>query len=491
MRDDLRWQTEARYTKRKKARKVYFTTMSISERLAAHVTEIHYDSLPSSAVEKAKLCILDLFGAHYAGHRIGACDAVRGYLDSVKHEPQSTVWTTGARTAHSEAAFANSAIAHATVFDDMHAKTASHFGGMVIPAGIALAEYLGLSGKDLVAAVVAGYDAGIRIGSAMMNPFFSQSGFRPSGTFGTFASAVTAGKLFGLSPSAMVNAIGLAANFGVGLMAWADEGTEDLMYHNALACKNGMLAAILAGNGAKSPRRIFEDDGGFCRVYGGATEGMEQIVEKPDSHYMIEEVYFKSIPACAFVQSAARATLDIVKSRDFGIDDVRDVEVRIFPQGKHYPGLDYCGPFQGIMHAQMSNPYTIASILVYGRIRFENFTNPEDPAVRALSARVRIMEDEEAKSRWPAEQLAKVEVFLKDGSSRKAISENPHFLTPDEVVEKCRVNAGTALGRAATEKLIDVVLRIETLDDMGALTGIIRKGLESAAEGSNTATACA
>jgi 2-methylcitrate dehydratase PrpD len=457
--------------------------MSISEQLASHLRDINYEKLPSSSIKKAKLCILDLLGAHFAGHELESCGPVKRYASSLHGEAQATVWSTAIRTAVSEAAFANSAVAHVTVFDDMHAGTASHYGSMVIPAAIAVGEHLKSSGRDLIAAVVSGYEAGIRVGSAIYNSYFSASGFRPSGTFGPFASAAAAGKLFGLDFNQMVNAIGLAGNFGVGLMAFANAGTDDLMYQNALASRNGVLSALLAAEGAISPRRIFEISGGFFKVYGGGLEGIDHVAGNLNSDYKIEEVYFKGIPACAFVQSAAMATLDIAEKKDFAIDDVDHIDVRVFPQGKHYPGLDYCGPYHGVMQAQMSNPYTIASILINGTISFEDYTKLEDPRVYSLSKKVNIFEDEEAKSRWPAEQLVKVEVVLKDGSSRKATSKNPKFLEPDEVIEKCRLYLRGALDEDASLELIEAVQTLETLDNVQRLTDIIRNNLKAAKKG--------
>ena len=225
--------------------------MSISEKLASYIMSIDYGKLSSSSIEKAKLCILDLFGAHYAGHELESCTPVKRYVSSLKGEPQATVWSTGIRTAFTEAAFANTAVAHLTVFDDMHAGTASHYGSMVIPPAIAIGEYLKCSGKDLIAAIVSGYEAGIRVGSAIYKSYFSESGFRPQRhIFGPSASAITAGKLFGLDFNQTVNAIGLAGNFGVGLMAFAHDGTDDLMYQNGVASRNGVLSALLARDGA-------------------------------------------------------------------------------------------------------------------------------------------------------------------------------------------------------------------------------------------------
>jgi 2-methylcitrate dehydratase PrpD len=448
--------------------------MSVSDRLAARITDISYEKLPQSTISKAKLCILDLFGAHFAGYRIEPCNAVRGYISYVKGDAQATVWSTGERTSCTEAAFANSAISHVTVFDDMHAYSASHYGAIVIPASLALGEYLGCSGKDLITSMVAGYEAGIRVGAAITSPFFAKSGFRPSGAFGVIGSAAAASRLFGLSSSQMVNAIGLAANFGAGLMAWANDGTDDSMYQPALGSRNGMLSAMLAKSGAVAPSHVFEIKGGFAIVYAGDSEAAQQIVANPDSPYKIEEVYFKPIPACAFVQSAARATLQVADTRNFEVEDITKIEVRTFPLGKHYPGLDYHGPFHGIMQAQMSTPFTIASIIAKGHITFEDYTKLDDPIVQALATKVNITVDEEATCRFPGEQCVKVEVFLKDGSSRKAASNNPHFLTPDEVLAKCRLYLNDALGHKATDRFVEMVQSIELVDNVNALTDIIR-----------------
>ena len=445
---------------------------TLSEKLARLTQEMAYSRLPSRVVRKVKYCILDLFGAYFAGYDLKSCDPVKAYIRSLNSPKQATVWGMKAQTSFIDAAFANSATSHLTVFDDMHAKTASHYGSMVIPAAMAVGEHLRCSGKDLVLAIVAGYETAIRIGCAMVTPKFMLSGFRPSGTFGAFGSAMTASKLFGSTPDQMAMAIGLAGNFGVGLMAFAEEGTDDLMYHNALASRNGILAAELAKYGATSPRRIFEIDGGFLQAYSGAIDAEEMVYPLKD-HHKIEEVYFKSVPACAYVGSTARAALEIIQRWDFDVEDVKNIEVRIFPHGKDYPGLDYCGPFHGVMQAQMSNPFTIASILIRKRLQFEDFVNFRDPSVQSLAAKIQITEDAEATSRWPAEQMSKIEIFLKDGSTRKATSTNPYFLNDDEVIEKCKTYLGRVLDASSCNRFIESVLSIEKLESINEVMRIV------------------
>jgi 2-methylcitrate dehydratase PrpD len=451
---------------------------TITEKLASHLAEVNFENISSKIIEKVKLCILDLIGAHFAGYRLTAGNPIKDYILSLKPGEGATVWSLGIRTTFTEAAFANSALSHMTVFDDMHADSASHFGSMVIPAAFAVGEHLNSSGKDVIAAIVCGYEAGIRVGTAMMRSRFSSSGFRPSGTFGGFGSAVTAGKLFKLNPVQMTNALGLAGNFGLGLMAFANEGTDDLMYHNGLAARNGIIAAILAKNGAVAPRFIFEIDGGVLKTYGGNVKDGEKITASLDDNLKIEEVYFKSIPACAFVQSAAMAALEIVNTDKLQIDDIQKINVRIFPHGKNYPGLDHCGAFEGIMQAQMSNPYTIASILIRKHVVFEDYVNFADPAVHSLAKKICISEDPEAAERWPHEQLAKIEVLMKDGSSIKAVSENPHFLGDSEVIDKCRTYLCPVTGNDACEDFIKNVQSIENMDDINRLSRKLSENLK-------------
>jgi len=452
---------------------------STSEKLAKYISKIKYEELQTKTIEKVKLCILDLFGSHFAGYQLKDCNPVKKYILSLKSERQATVWSLGLKTSFTEAAFANSAISHVTVFDDMHGNTSSHYGSIVIPTAFAVGEYIPkCSGKDLICAIVCGYETGIRVGTSMMPSNFAKTGFRPSGTFGVFASAVTTGKLFKFDNKQLVNTLGLSANFGIGLMAFVYEGTTDLMFHNGLACRNGILSSILVKNGTKSPKYIFESEGGFCKTYGGKEEDIKLLVDNLDNKYKIEEVYFKPISACAFVQSAAVAALEIANIDNFNVDQISKIKVRIFSHGKNYPGLDCRGPFVGVMQAQMSNPFTIASILIKKSISFNDYKKYNDPKVYALAKKIDIIEDKIAQKKWPLEQIVNIEVLLKDGTKYRAVSKNPHFLDDSEVVNKCRSNLGAAIGLNACEKFIETVMSIEKVKEINKLTKIISDSIE-------------
>jgi 2-methylcitrate dehydratase PrpD len=456
---------------------VFMEGKSISEGLASFLMGLVYEDLPLAVVEKAKLCILDLFGAHFAGQNMKLCRPIKDYISKIKAEPKATVWCLGIKTLGLEAAFSNGAMCHCALFDDMHARTISHLGSVVIPAAICVAEEQQCSGKELILAIACGYEAIGRVGAAMLTPKFLQSGFRTSGTFGVFGSAAAAARLLALNPEETTAAFGLAANFGAGLTAFAAEGTDDFVYQNGLASRNGVLASLLAKNGAIAPRYIFEIGGGYSQAFGGNSDTPVHVLSGLGHKFEIEEVRFKSVPACGFVQSTAQAALEISRSKDFKTEDIKKIELGTFPLGKHYPGVDNRGPFTKLTQAQMSNQFTIASVLVRKDLLFDNYVNFEDPLVRDLAYKVTIMEDEEAKVKWPEEQLAKIAVYLNDGSILKAVSRQPGFLDDAGVVDKCRLYLGRVLNEHACGQFIRSVQSLETLDNVNRLMQLLNKEL--------------
>ena len=106
-------------------------------------------------------------------------------------------------------------------------------------------------------------------------------------------------------------------------------------------------------------------------------------------------------------------------------------------------------------------------------LSFGDFVNFRDPSVSTLAAKIQIEVDAEATSRWPEEQVVKMEVFLKDGSRRKAASNNPYFLNDEEVIEKCRSYLGRVLDGPSCDRFIETVQSLEKLENLHPLLRIL------------------
>jgi 2-methylcitrate dehydratase PrpD len=117
--------------------------------------------------ERAKIHILDTIGAMISGSTLRpgkvAIDFVRGQAGP----RQATIVATDLRSSPILAALANAMTAHADETDDAHFPTVTHPGSVILPVALAVAEPQHRSGRDLITAVVLGYDVMCRINKAV------------------------------------------------------------------------------------------------------------------------------------------------------------------------------------------------------------------------------------------------------------------------------------------------------------------------------------
>ena len=133
---------------------------------------------------------------------------------------------------------------------------------VVFPAALATAQDIGASGRDFIAAAVAGYEAGIRIGEFLGRSHYRV--FHTTGTAGTIAAAVATGRLLGLAPDRMLDAIGSAGTQAAGLWEFLRDAADSKQLHTAKAAADGLTAAYLAQDGFTGAKRILEGAQGMA-----------------------------------------------------------------------------------------------------------------------------------------------------------------------------------------------------------------------------------
>ncbi len=235
---------------------------TLARRFARFAMGLRYDDLPPAVVDKAKACILHCLGVGLAGHGSGAVRAARAAIlaEESQTDTGATILVSGDRATPYGAAFVNSALMHAKLQEDAY-HTGSHPGVMIVPAALAVAETRNKSGRDLIAAVAAGYE----IEAAMTADFIPRSneqGFRSSPTYGPFGAAIAAGHLLGLGEDQATHAIGYAATFAAGTFEGGD-GTDIMVLQVSQAARSGLLAAFLAEQGARASATSLEGPIGF------------------------------------------------------------------------------------------------------------------------------------------------------------------------------------------------------------------------------------
>ena len=176
--------------------------MPFALELAKRITALRYDDLPPTAVYWAKVGILDTVGVTLAGNSDPSARIVNGVLAAAPGP--ALVFGSDKRVGALDAALINGTAAHALDFDDCNNTLGGHPSAPMLSALFALAEQNGASGRDFIAAYVAGFETETKI-SLGVNFYQYTRGWHPTTTIGVFGAAAACARLLCLSARARIN----------------------------------------------------------------------------------------------------------------------------------------------------------------------------------------------------------------------------------------------------------------------------------------------
>jgi 2-methylcitrate dehydratase PrpD len=407
-------------------------------------------SLEPRVVGKAQLCLVDFLSCAYAGRRLPYAQQAIAAARPWALATGAPIIATELRVAPGEAAYVNSLMAASASRTDMHPASTSHPAAVIFPVAFACAALKPVTGRHLLAAVVAGYEAMGRLGRIVVNGDF-KTRFRSTSVIGTVGGAITAARLLGLTEAQAVNTLSIAANAAAGLMEWGHSGELDLFQQPANASRAVVGAALLAREGATSSPTILEGPGGFLNAFGGRARAGE-LLQRGEG-WEIEQIEYKPVAACVFVQAAAAAAERVIRDNgDIG-RQVEGVTLRTFASAIAYPGCDNAGPIDAMQPARMSLQYTVASVLARADLSDRTFVEIDDPLTRELSPRIELEESAEFTRAFPARQGAELEVRLREGRTLTARVDEVPVFTPEHVLERFRRVAQHLFDPARVESL--------------------------------------
>ena len=360
--------------------------------LARYAAALRYEDLPREVVACAKDAIIDTVGACICGSALPWSRIVIDYAERTGPGGTSRILGRGGAVQAPAAALANGALAHAFELDSLTRPGAgAHPGATVLPPALAVAQQpdVKASGRDLIAAFVAGNEVMIRIGRATGHTNEAR-GFHAPGTTGPFGAAVACGHLLGLDVDKMANAIGIAGSLAGGLLEFArGDGGMVKRLHLGRASEAGVLAASLAAAGFEGPKTVLEGEFGFLRVF--CTEFQEAALTRNLGHeYVTLSTVLKRYPVHATAHAAVRAARDLQAEHGFIGADVEAITVT---GNKRMVERHAIREPTDLMLAQYSIPFCVALAL------FREARDPEsydesallDPEIRALCRRVRVV----------------------------------------------------------------------------------------------------
>ena len=395
--------------------------MSISREFGAFISSLKYEEIPEKVRMLAKYCFLDWLASAYAGSQE---EPVRMMLEVVKGmpgKPECTLIPDGSKNICLLGALVNGASSHMVEMDDLHRPSIFHPAAPIIPAALAVAERGERSGRDLIAAIVVGYEVGIRV-AKMVGKYHYQF-WHTTATCGTFGAAAAAGKLLLLNPQGIVWALGSAGTQASGLWEFLSESAMSKQLHPGKAALNGILAALLAQRGFTGAEHIFEGEKGFCKAtskdcdFHGVTNGLGR-------EYHMEGNSFKLHASCGHTHSALDAALILSKETGVVPEQIEKVRVKLYSEALDLlGGVKLTSPYIAKFHI----PFCIATALKFGKVGLEAFTEERlnDGDLRELMARVELTSDEALDGEYPGKWGAIVEMRTKDGPSLSRKVEYP------------------------------------------------------------------
>jgi 2-methylcitrate dehydratase PrpD len=455
--------------------------MEYTKKLAEFCSSISYDSLPPDIVQMAKLCVLDCVANVYGSLELDAVAAVIAYIKSLNTQGQTPVLGCAFKTDLHNAAFINGTTAEAIESQDGVRFGGNHPGTAVIPAALAVAEEMDLNGKQIIEAIVAGYEAANRP-SAAIHPWHTLGGFLPTGTCGTFGAAAAAGRLKGFDADRMASALGNAAYILPISSAEALMGGYTIkIVQGGQAASAGLMAAGLAAvdvTGAPYAIEGSDLNGGFASITTAADPNLEKITEGLGEHYSISDVYFKPYTACRHTHGAAQATLELQAENPMNPEDIEKIDVYTY-------GIAQLAVGKGVseestfVSAQFSIPFVVAVCLSDGELAARQLTEKRiaDRNLIALSKKVEVHADEQLEKVYPDKTSSRVKISLKNGKNlinqidiTKGDPRDP--MRADDISKKVKRFAGDR-DQNRIDDICARILDLENIEHIGEITRLI------------------
>ncbi len=383
--------------------------------LVHHLHGIAYEDLSPETVENAKLCVEDYIGVALAGSRKKESGIWREYYADKASAPEATVLTEGfAKRTAEQAAALNAVAGHVLDLDDTHNASIVHLGAITIPTALALGEKLHKTGREVIGAIVAGYEAGAKIGAAI-NPS-AYKYWHTTAVAGPFAASTVAARLLGLSEEELLHCFGSAGSQAAGLWEFLKTGAMTKVLHVANANLCGMRAAELARLGFTGAPEILEGERAFVRALAPEPhfDRLTDFSRGPE----IDRNSIKAYACCRHTHSANFCLEQLLKDRPIDpaqIDSILDrtYHTAIETTDNPYPSNSYAAKF--------SLQFCLAALLVTGSLNDRVFTpeNLKNPAIVELMPRIRMIDDpaiNEAFRKDPDRWTHELTITMKDGT---------------------------------------------------------------------------
>jgi len=446
--------------------------VTIAGKLAKFIYELKLSDVPENIVRDAKYHVLDTVGAIIAGSTGHLAGEYRAMGVPASGE-NSLLFPWGDNCEPLFAVCVNSAVAHCAEIDDIHPRSVVCTGGMTVPPALVFSMLSGQSGPEFLESVIAGYEVTTRIADSagIKGETLLPKGWWPSAVFGTIGACASAGKALKLDETMLLNALGMAANMGGGLINGGAEGPSGRHMIFGWASMSGSTCAVAAKKGLSGFTLAFEDQRGFY-----ASRSLEPDYESMffgiGERFLFTDVSYKGYACAMQMQSAVHSFLCLMREYNLKPENILKIDVKLPSKALVVVRADTMPDNHALAAANC--PYVISAAAFDGDILPNQFEEKKlfDPRLREFMKKVDVSSCKELDSyegKWPGE----VSIALEDGNTYKKRIVSPDGETLKDKQEFCdskfKRTVSPVVGNAAMMRIREIILSLDSQAELNSL----------------------
>ncbi len=433
----------------------------VTEKLALHITNTSYEQFSKNALREAKRSLLNWLGVAIGAANHESMDMVLNVARMTSSQPQATVLGRNEKVDMLFASLLNGMSSHIFDFDDTLLETVLHPSAPVFPAILAYAEEHNKTGKDVLEAFIIGCEVEARLALSVY-PSHYWRGWHITGSVGGIGAAAAISKLMGSDLENTIYSLGIAATDPTGLREMF--GTMTKPYHPGKAAMNGLLAALLGGQGFTASKQPLEAKRGFLQVLSEENKA-ELVTEQWGDKWEVEKNSYKPYASGIVTHPAIDAIISIQKEHKLQAEEVESITITAHPLVKELTGKTNITTG---LEGKFSVYHCVAAGFFNLKAGVYEFTDEyvNDPAVKELRDKITLVINEKIK-----EDQVQLTVKLTAGTEfslfvEQAIGSEDNPMTDEQIKEKFIDVTGDIISLEAKHELIDLVDRFEEVEDL-------------------------
>lgn len=428
---------------------------SISGQIGTFTAQAALRESSEAAAGHSTRALIDWTGATLAGWRYPVATLLRDALSNELGQGAAQLLVLPMQTATPRlAALLNGTASHVVEMDDIYAPGLFHPGCPTIAAALAAVQGQGGSGERLLRAIAIGYEVGNRIAEAVQPSHYRF--WHTTGTVGCFGATAASCVALGLDAAASGHAIGLSATFAAGLQQAFRSESMIKPVHAGRAAEAGLLAAMAARAGLKAEPAMLEGPVGFGKAMSEDVD-WQAMLDRLGNDWTIGQMTHKDHACCGHTFAAIDCALALRMQIGFA-EQIDRIEIETYTAACEVAGIAIpTTPFE----AKFSIAFTVATALLYGKVRLEAFTDERlsDFAIARLLQKIALRPSVQFDAGYPALRGARMTIVLKDGEILEHVQTtrrgSPQWPMSDkDIAEKFVELAEPTLGPLETRALL-------------------------------------